>query len=285
MRPTRAAVQPAGVRARGALRSQPDRAVAGLAQAGQHRHQRLLAVAGHAGDGHDLVPVHGQIQAVQARGAVAVAHRHLRQRDHRRRLLGGGHGLGVRHGDLAAHHQFGEFGRRGGGGFALGHQPALAQHGHAPRHRHDFVQLVRNEDDGQALVHEAAQRGEQAVDFLRRQHGGGLVQDQDARAAIQRLQDFNALLLAHRQRADARVGIHAQAEALAQLDQLAAGQAPPGSQLPQRFRAHHDVVQHGQVVGQREVLVHHADPAASAASGRPGGKGCPKTSMAPASAT
>jgi len=33
----------------------------------------------------------------------------------------------------------------------------------------------------------------------------------------------------------------------------------PGKRLEQRLRTHHHVVQHTQVIGQREVLVHHAD--------------------------
>jgi hypothetical protein len=45
----------------------------------------------------------------------------------------------------------------------------------------------------------AAQRVEQRLSLLRREHRGGLVQDQDARAAVQRLQDLQPLALAHRQ--------------------------------------------------------------------------------------
>jgi hypothetical protein len=43
-----------------------------------------------------------------------------------------------------------------------------------------LVELVRDEDDGDALVDQLAQVGEQLVDLLRHQHGGGLVEDEDA---------------------------------------------------------------------------------------------------------
>ncbi|MNJ97980.1 hypothetical protein D3C87_157380 [compost metagenome] len=215
-----------------------------------------------------------EVQAVQAGRAVAsVAHGDLRQRHHGGGLLGGRHGLHTGHDDLAAHHQFRQFGGAGAGGVALGHQFALAQHRHAARHGHHFVQLVRNEDHGQAFVDEAAQGGEQILHFLRREHRGGFVQDQDAGAAVQRLQDFDALFFTDGKRAHARVRVHAQAKALAQFDQAAARLSAARGQLPERFRADHDVVQHGQVVGQREVLVHHADARCQRGVGPAGGQG------------
>ena len=50
---------------------------------------------------------------------------------------------------------------------------------------------------------------EQLVGLLRRQHGARLVEDQDARAAEQHLQDLDPLLLADRQIGDQRIGIDA----------------------------------------------------------------------------
>ena len=66
-----------------------------------------------------------------------------------------------------------------------------------------------------------AQRREQRLGLLRREHRGRLVEDQDARVAVERLQDLDALALADREIADARVGVDGQAEALARLAQLA----------------------------------------------------------------
>jgi hypothetical protein len=82
------------------------------------------------------------------------------------------------------------------------------------------VQLVRDEDDGAPLRCHLAQRRDQRVDLLWRQHRRGLVEDQDAGVAVQRLQDLDALLLADGELPDARVGLHRQAVALGKLGDL-----------------------------------------------------------------
>jgi hypothetical protein len=56
-----------------------------------------------------------------------------------------------------------------------------------------------------------------------------------------------------------RLGIHLQSEARRCIEQPGARLAPARERLPQRLGAEHHVVEHAQVVGQREVLVHHAD--------------------------
>ena len=72
----------------------------------------------------------------------------------------------------------------------------------ASHRRHDLLELVRDQQDRRAALAQAAQRGEELLGLLRRQHGGGLVEDQDARAAVQRLQDLQPLALADRQVGD-----------------------------------------------------------------------------------
>ena len=67
--------------------------------------------------------------------------------------------------------------------------------------------------------HQARERREQRGRLLRRQHRRRLVEDQDPRVAIKRLQDLDALALADGQRADARVRIDAQSELLAGRDE------------------------------------------------------------------
>ena len=47
-----------------------------------------------------------------------------------------------------------------------------------------------------------AERGEERHRLLRREHRGRLVHDQDARLAVERLQDLDALLLADRELPD-----------------------------------------------------------------------------------
>ena len=122
-------------------------------------------------------------------------------------------------------------------GRRLGDLAAGTQHDHTLRHGHHLVELVADEDDRGALGHEQAQRREQAVGFLGRQHGGRLVEHEHARAAVQRLQDLDALALAHRQAADARVRRDRQAEALRDLQQPGARRAATGERLEERLGA------------------------------------------------
>ena len=65
------------------------------------------------------------------------------------------------------------------------------------------------------------------VGLLRRQHAGGLVQDQDVRAAEQRLEDLDPLLHADRQLADRGVEIDLQPVVALQRCDLGPGRWPP----------------------------------------------------------
>ena len=73
---------------------------------------------------------------------------------------------------------------------------AAPQDGDAVGDLEHLVQLVADEDDRLAVRLEAADDPEQLLRLLRRQHGGRLVEDEDVRAAVERLQDLDALLLA-----------------------------------------------------------------------------------------
>ena len=85
----------------------------------------------------------------------------------------------------------------------------------------DLVELVADEDDAVAFVGEATQDREDLLGLLRRQHGGRLVQDEDPRLAVERLEDLDALLPADRERAHLGVRVDVEAEALAQLARCA----------------------------------------------------------------
>ena len=62
-------------------------------------------------------------------------------------------------------------------------------------------------------LRQRAQDLEQLRRLLRREHGGRLVEDQDVRLAVERLQDLDALLLADGDVLDARVRVDVEAEA------------------------------------------------------------------------
>ncbi len=123
------------------------------------------------------------------------------------------------------------------------------------------------------------------VGLLRRQHGGRLVEDQDARAAVERLQDLDPLLQADRQVADERVGIDVEPVLARQARQLGAGRREAARQQRAALGAEHDVLEHGEVVDQHEVLVDHADAGGDrVARAVACATGWPSTRISPASA-
>ena len=62
-------------------------------------------------------------------------------------------------------------------------EPAVAQDGHPVGEAQDLAQAVADVDDGHALVAQAADEREQALDLLVGQRRGGLVEGQDAHRA------------------------------------------------------------------------------------------------------
>jgi hypothetical protein len=82
------------------------------------------------------------------------------------------------------------------------------------------MQLVADENDRQPALRHPTQDGEQLLRLGPRQHRRRLIQDQDARIAIQRLQDLHPLPFAHRQITHPRLRVHWQAECLRQRHQF-----------------------------------------------------------------
>jgi hypothetical protein len=126
----------------------------------------------------------------------------------------------------------------------------------------DLVQLVADEDDRVALGGEPLEDLEDLLRLLRREDRRRLVEDEDPGLAVERLEDFHALLPADRQRLDLDVRVDLEPEALAQLDD------PPPRLLPvEEDRVGHRLLAEEDVVGDRqdrhehEVLVDHADAA------------------------
>ncbi len=167
-----------------------------------------LAVPRDARDPQDLARADVQADAFQPFDPVLVTDAQvLDLQDHG--AGGGGLFLDLQQ-DLAAHHQFGQLFGAGLGGFHRG------DHGPAPHDAdvvgrfHDLAQLVGDQDDGLALVPEAAKDAEQMVRLGRGQDARGFVQDQDVGLAVQRLQDLYPLLVADRQVLDQGIGVHLQ---------------------------------------------------------------------------
>ena len=181
--------------------------------AGEDVGERRLAVAGDAGDAGDLAREKIEGDARKAGLSPSARGHDVSQRQARGTRAGRiDDGLGQR----AADHQGRELGpcrtiRR-----PLADQPAAAQHHDAVAGGEDLVELVRNEDDRQASRHEHGEGAKQRLRLARRQHRRRLVEDEDARIAIERLEDLDALALAHSEAADGAIGVDGEAEILAE---------------------------------------------------------------------
>ena len=116
-----------------------------------------------------------------------------------------------------------------------------------------------DQHDGDAVLLQGRENTEQLVGFLGRQHGAWLVEDQNARAAEQHLQDLDPLLFADRQVRHQRVGIHRQTVFAAEPSQLGARRRQSSRQQRATLGAQYQVLQHRETVDQHEMLVHHAD--------------------------
>ena len=116
-----------------------------------------------------------------------------------------------------------------------------------------------DEDDGLALLLERAKQLEQRIGLGRRQHGGRLVEDEDVGAAIERLQDLDALLQADGEIADGRIHVDLEPVIARQPRELRARLRLAGAQHGAAFGAEHHVLDDGEGLDQHEVLVHHAD--------------------------
>ena len=104
------------------------------------------------------------------------------------------------HGDTTAR----DLGRIGVAGHELAGVLPAAEHGDAVGDGHDLAQLVGDEDEGLPLVAEGTDDVEEVVDLQGREHGGRLIEDEQLGAAVEDLQDLDALLEAERNVLDAR---------------------------------------------------------------------------------
>ena len=134
----------------------------------------------------------------------------------------------------------------------------------------DLVQLVADEHDAVALGGKPSEDREDLLGLLRRQDGRRLVEDQDARLAVEGLEDLHPLLPANRQGRDPGVGLDLEVESPAQLKDPPASFAPvEEDRIGHRFFAEEDVLRDAQDGDEHEVLVDHAD-ATGDGVGRPG---------------
>ena len=146
----------------------------------------------------------------------------------------------------------------------LAGEPALAQHDHAIADVQDVGEAVADQQDRHAARAQARDEVEQPADLLRRQRRGRLVEQQHARAELERARDRHELALAAGQVAHRPAGRPGRrCRARASLGRLAR-HAPAVEQRdrpepPARLAAQEDVRRDVEVVAEREVLVDDLD--------------------------
>jgi hypothetical protein len=141
-----------------------------------------------------------------------------------------------------------------------------------------------NKDNRQSLVYQQAQGGEEVIAFLRGENGGRLVENEDPGAAVQGLEDFHPLPLAHREMLDQRVR--------ADIHLIAFGQGPDLGHrrggVPTKPGKWFDPTMMLSTTDMLSARVKcwwtMPSPAPSAAFGEPGGSGVPSISILPSSA-
>ena len=178
----------------------PDTCDAGT-RPGERFDQLGLAVAFDAGDADDFAGAHVERHVVQAPRAIA-----RRSTDRSRTLSttapGFAAGFSTRSSTSRPTISRASSAALVSLVLTLADDRAVAHHRHVIGDRQHLRQLVRDDDDRLALLAHAPQDGEELVDFLRREHRGRLVENQQLRAPVERLQQLDALLLADRQRLD-----------------------------------------------------------------------------------
>ena len=224
--------------------------------------QLTLSGAGHTGHAQHLAGLDLKAHVVQPLDAQLIEYGEPLQ------LQAGGHVLRLGtvdvQADAAAHHHV----RQGLLVGILGQHVAdvltLTQHRHAVGDLQHLMELVGDDNEGFAVGLHVAHDGEQLIRLLRRQHGGGLIQNQDIRAAVQHLDDLHRLLLGDGHIVDLHVGIDVKAVLVADVLHLFAGTG----QIQLALQTQNNVLRGGKQVHQLEVLMDHTDAEGEGILGR-----------------
>ena len=116
-----------------------------------------------------------------------------------------------------------------------------------------------NEDDALPVPGQIPHDADQILNLLGGEGGGGLVQNQDVRPTVQRLQNLHTLLHAHGDVLNFRVGVDGKTVALGNLLHIFPGLRHIQGNSLSRLGAQHDILCDGEGLDQHEVLMHHAD--------------------------
>ena len=104
--------------------------------------------------------------------------------------------------------------------------PGVAEHGHRLADLVDLLQVMRDEQEGDALRLQFAHAAEEALDLVAVELGGRLVEDDEAGAVGERAGDLDQLARLDLQVAGAHVLRHCDVPAVEEVARLPAERAP-----------------------------------------------------------
>ena len=140
------------------------------------------------------------------------------------------------------------------------HDPTAANDRDLVGHRTHLAQLVGDKHDRGPGIGELTHDRHQLIRFLRGEHRGRLIENEDLRLARQGLDDLHALLGTHRQILNEGVGVQVEAETRRDLTHRLAGTlTTDDSGRTGRLEAQRDRLGDREDGDEHEVLVHHAD--------------------------
>ena len=123
----------------------------------------------------------------------------------------------------------------------------------------NFLELVRNENDALSVAGEVMHDVDKLDYLLRSERGGGLIKNEYIRAAVESLEDLDALLHTDGDIFYLCVGVDRKAVAFGDLNDIAARGFHIESRPLFRFGAEDDILRDGKGLDEHEVLMHHAD--------------------------
>ena len=240
-------------------------ALRSLAQAGDDFDKLGLAVAVDAGDAYDLAAPHLEVETLDDFDAAIVQTVQILYVQHD--ITGGLFGLVDLESDLAADHHRGQI------VFVhLFHVHGVDVLAHADDGAEvggflDLLELVCDDDNALAVLDKIVHDGDELRDLLRGEGGGRLIQDQDVRAAVERFQNFHALLHADGDILNLRVGVDGQSVTLGDFHHVFARRGHVQLDAPGGLCAEDDVFRDGEGLYQHEVLMYHADAGVDSVAG------------------
>ena len=136
---------------------------------------------------------------------------------------------------------------------------AVAQDADVAAQAEDFVQTVRDIDDGDALVAQLLDNAEHNLQLAVGQNGRRLIHDQDAGIIVNGMHDLDDLLFRDGQRRDLRVDVDVHAEIFNDLPRAAAHALPVNQTVFQLDVAKEHIFRNAQRLGQLDFLMDNAD--------------------------